>query len=55
MSCECSSQRKDEDRIYTITVKSYIAVDACCEEAAENADWKLEDADDYEIIDIEEA
>lgn len=53
--CDCSSKRKDEDRIYTITVKAFIPVDACCEEVASESDWSLSDADDWEIIDVEEA
>ena len=55
MSCDCSSARKNEDREYVLTVKAFITVDACCEDVAEDSDFSLSDADDWEIIDIEQA
>jgi len=55
MSCDCSSKRKNEDREYVLTVKAFITVNACCEETAEDSDCSLSDADDWEIVDVEEA
>lgn len=55
MSCDCSSARKNEDREYVLTVKAFITVDACCEETAEDSDFSLSDADDWEIVDVEKA
>ena len=53
--CECSSARKDEDRSYVLKVVAYIEVDACCEQVAKDANYELADADDWEIVDVEEA
>ena len=39
--CDCSSKRKDEDRVYTITVKAFIDVDACCEEGTTDIDESI--------------
>lgn len=53
--CDCSSSRKDEDRSYVLKVVAYIEVDACCEQVARDANYELADADDWEIVDVEEA
>ena len=53
--CDCSSSRKDEERSYVLKVVAYIEVGACCEQVARGADYELADADDWEIVDVEEA
>ena len=53
--CDCSSSRKDEERSYVLKVVAYIEVDACCEQVARDANYELADADDWEIVDVEEA
>jgi hypothetical protein len=52
--CDCDNTRRDEDRMYTITVKAYITVDACCEDVAVD-NFSISDADDYEVLEVEEA
>lgn len=54
LMCDCDNTRRDEDRMYTITVKAYITVDACCEDVAVD-NFSISDADDYEVLEVEEA